>query len=59
LSRLLGMRVLNAGHRGDTTARAMQRVRTSVVDKNPRLVILLLGGNDFYVKYPRARLGRI
>ena len=25
LSRLLGMRVLNAGHRGDTTARALQQ----------------------------------
>jgi acyl-CoA thioesterase-1 len=46
------MRVLNAGHRGDTTARAMQRVRTSVVDKNPRLVILLLGGNDFLRQVP-------
>jgi acyl-CoA thioesterase I len=52
LSRLLGMRVLNAGHRGDTTARALQRVRTSVVDKNPRLVILLLGGNDFLRQVP-------
>ena len=52
LSRLLGMRVLNAGHRGDTTARALQRVRTSVVNKNPRLVILLLGGNDFLRQVP-------
>jgi acyl-CoA thioesterase I len=52
LSRLLGIRVLNAGHRGDTTARALQRVRTSVVDKNPRLVILLLGGNDFLRQVP-------
>lgn len=52
LSRLLGMRVLNAGHRGDTTARALQRVRTSVVAKNPRLVILLLGGNDFLRQVP-------
>ena len=46
------MRVLNAGHRGDTTARALQRVRTSVMDKNPRLVILLLGGNDFLRQVP-------
>jgi acyl-CoA thioesterase I len=46
------MRVLNAGYRGDTTARAMQRLRTSVVDKNPRLVILLLGGNDFLRQVP-------
>jgi acyl-CoA thioesterase I len=52
LSRLLGMRVLNAGHRGDTTARALERIHTSVVDKNPRLVILLLGGNDFLRQIP-------
>ena len=52
LSRLLGMRVLNAGHRGDTTARALERIHTSVVDKNPRLVILLLGGNDFLRQVP-------
>ena len=52
LSRLLGVRVLNAGHRGDTTARALERIHTSVVDKNPRLVILLLGGNDFLRQVP-------
>jgi acyl-CoA thioesterase-1 len=52
LSRLLGMRVLNAGHRGDTTARALERIHTSVVNKNPRLVILLLGGNDFLRQVP-------
>jgi acyl-CoA thioesterase-1 len=52
LSRLLGMRVLNAGHRGDTTARALERIDSSVVKKNPRLVILLLGGNDFLRQVP-------
>ncbi len=52
LSRLLGMRVVNAGHRGDTTARALERIDSSVVNKNPRLVILLLGGNDFLRQVP-------
>ena len=52
LSRLLGMRVLNAGHRGDTTARALERIDGSVLKKNPRLVILLLGGNDFLRQVP-------
>jgi acyl-CoA thioesterase-1 len=52
LSRLLGMRVLNAGHGGDTTARALERVDSSVVNRNPRLVILLLGGNDFLRQVP-------
>jgi acyl-CoA thioesterase I len=52
LSRLLGMRVVNAGQRGDTTAQALERINTSVVNKNPRLVILLLGGNDFLRQVP-------
>jgi acyl-CoA thioesterase-1 len=52
LSRLLGMRVLNAGRRGDTTAQALERIHGSLVDKNPRLVILLLGGNDFLRQVP-------
>jgi acyl-CoA thioesterase-1 len=46
------MRVLNAGHRGDTTARALERIHSSVVIRNPRLVILLLGGNDFLRQVP-------
>ena len=58
LSRLLGVRVLNAGHRGDTTARALERIHTSVVDKNPRLVILLLGGNDFLRQVPTGETRR-
>ena len=52
LSRLLGMRVLNAGRRGATTAQALERIHGSLVDKNPRLVILLLGGNDFLRQVP-------
>jgi acyl-CoA thioesterase-1 len=52
LSRLLGIRVVNAGQRGDTTAHALERINTSVVNKNPRLVILLLGGNDFLRQVP-------
>jgi len=52
LSRLLGIGVLNAGHRGDTTAQALERIHGSVLSKNPRLVILLLGGNDFLRQVP-------
>jgi len=58
LSRLLGVRVLNAGRRGDTTAQALERIHGAVLSKNPRLVILLLGGNDFYVKSPSGSLER-
>jgi acyl-CoA thioesterase-1 len=47
LSRLIAAPVVNAGHRGDTTATALERLASDVLDKNPRLVIVLLGGNDF------------
>jgi lysophospholipase L1-like esterase len=33
--------------RGDTTAEALARIFDAVLSKNPRLVIVLLGGNDF------------
>jgi acyl-CoA thioesterase-1 len=53
LSRQLGMPVINAGQRGDTTARALERISDAVLSKNPRLVILLLGGNYFLRQLPR------
>jgi lysophospholipase L1-like esterase len=54
LSRELGMRVVNAGQSGDTSARALERLSDSVVNKNPRLVIVLLGANDFLRQVPTA-----
>jgi acyl-CoA thioesterase-1 len=53
LSRRLALPVINAGRRGDTTADALQRLSDTVLSKNPRLVILLLGGNDFLRQRPR------
>ncbi|HEU4343280.1 MAG TPA: GDSL-type esterase/lipase family protein [Candidatus Binatia bacterium] len=53
LSRELGLPVINAGRRGDTTARALDRISDAVLSKNPRLVIVLLGGNDFLRQLPR------
>jgi acyl-CoA thioesterase I len=53
LSRQLASPVVNAGRRGDTTADALQRLSDAVLSKNPRLVILLLGGNDFLRQRPR------
>jgi acyl-CoA thioesterase I len=52
LSRRLGVPVLNAGLRGDTTAQALERLADVVLNKNPRLVIILLGGNDFLRRLP-------
>jgi acyl-CoA thioesterase-1 len=53
LSRQLALPVINAGLRGDTSAQALERLSTSVLNKNPRLVIVLLGGNDFLRQVPR------
>jgi acyl-CoA thioesterase-1 len=53
LSRELALPVLNHGRRGDTTALALARL-SEVLDGNPRLVIVLLGGNDFLRQVPRA-----
>jgi lysophospholipase L1-like esterase len=52
LSRLIVAPVVNAGQRGDTTAAALERLASDVLDKNPRLVIVLLGGNDFLRQVP-------
>jgi lysophospholipase L1-like esterase len=53
LSRQLGFPVINAGRRGDTTAQALERI-SEVLNHNPRLVIVLLGGNDFLRQIPRT-----
>lgn len=53
LSRQLGYPVTNAGLRGDTTGAALERLAGEVLNKDPRLVILLLGGNDFLRQRPR------
>jgi acyl-CoA thioesterase-1 len=58
LSRLLGHPVVNAGRRGDTTGQALLRVQTAVSGKDPRLVIVLLGGNDFLRQVPRQETRR-
>ncbi len=53
LSRELVFPVVNRGRRGDTTAQALERL-SEVLDGNPRLVIVLLGGNDFLRQVPRG-----
>jgi acyl-CoA thioesterase I len=52
LSQIIAAPVVNAGHRGDTTAAALNRLVSDVLDKDPRLVIVLLGGNDFLRQVP-------
>jgi len=46
LSRRLGREIINAGVIGDTTEEALLRLDTDVLLKDPKIVIVLLGGND-------------
>lgn len=52
LSKKIGEPIENLGVPGNTTADALLRV-DEAVQKSPRIVILLLGGNDFLRKVPR------
>lgn len=42
----IGKPILNAGKSGDTTKTALVRLEKDVLSQNPRIVIILLGGND-------------
>jgi acyl-CoA thioesterase-1 len=54
LSSLIGQPVLNAGISGDTTEGALARVDDDVLARDPRIVIVGLGGNDFLRGAPIA-----
>lgn len=46
LSKLSGVTVLNKGVAGETTAQALKRLDRDVIQQDPKIVIVLLGGND-------------
>ena len=50
LSGFLEQPVINAGVNGDTTQTALQRLQRDVLEKDPLLVVVILGGNDFLRK---------
>jgi acyl-CoA thioesterase-1 len=52
LSRRLRVRIVNAGRSGDTTRTALDRLDRDVLSRNPKVVIVLLGGNDFLRRVP-------
>ena len=43
---------INTGVSGDTTQSALNRIEADVLSKNPSIVVVLLGGNDFLSKVP-------
>lgn len=46
LSARVGVPIVNAGRSGDTTGRALARLDSAVLSRSPRVVIVVLGGND-------------
>ena len=52
LSRRLGVAIINAGRSGDTTRSALTRLDRDVLSRDPRIAIVLLGGNDFLRRVP-------
>ncbi len=63
LSRRLGASIVNAGRSGNTTGAALARLDRDVLALNPRIVVVLLGGNDYLRRVPTeetfANLGDI
>lgn len=53
LSTRMRRAILNAGRRGDTTAAALARLDRDVLARDPRVVIVVLGGNDLIRGVPR------
>ncbi len=51
LSGAIGRPIVNLGKSGDTTALALARIDT-IFEHDPRIVIVLLGGNDFLRRIP-------
>ena len=55
LSEGLGRPVINAGRRGDTATAGLSRLDRDVLGRDPRLVLVLFGGNDFLRRVPLER----
>lgn len=58
LSQKINMPIINAGQSGDTTAMALARLNKDVLSQDPRIVIILLGGNDAIRRIPKEEVGK-
>jgi acyl-CoA thioesterase I len=54
VSSAIGKPIVNAGVSGDTTASALARLDADVLTRDPRIVIVGLGGNDFLSNTPAS-----
>ena len=52
LSNRVGISIANAGRLGDTTGSALGRLQSDVIARQPKIVIVLLGGNDLLQNVP-------
>ena len=52
LENKLGIEIINAGVSGNTTRDGLARLESDVLSKNPKLVIISLGGNDYLKRLP-------
>ncbi|MBW4462645.1 MAG: hypothetical protein KME47_20765 [Nodosilinea sp. WJT8-NPBG4] len=55
LSQTLGLPIVNQGRSGDTTEAALNRLQQDVIEADPWLVIVGLGGNDYLRQVPPAQ----
>jgi acyl-CoA thioesterase I len=55
LGQALGVSVVNAGISGDTTEGGLSRLDRDVLAHHPRLVVVALGLNDAFGRWPRER----
>jgi len=53
LAKMASSPVINAGIDGDTSTEALKRVNSDILDRDPLLVIVEFGGNDFLRKIPQ------
>lgn len=54
----LGVEIINAGVSGNTTGDALLRIESDVISKNPSIVVVEFGGNDFLQKVETAQTKR-
>lgn len=52
LAKMTNIAVVNAGIDGDTSVEAIKRIESDVLNKEPLLVIIEFGGNDFLRRVP-------
>jgi lysophospholipase L1-like esterase len=56
LEQMTGAEILNMGHRGDTTADLVRRIDSDVIAKDPKIVMIIVGGNDAVRFVPEAEV---